>query len=696
MVTIVRSRLLYPIVLCGVLLLVSERSPAQEPELFGTVVPAQLATPSTRSTLATADIDGVRQWDGYVQSLIRDGSLRLNRMDENTVIEGHAHERFTQYFRGVRIYGSGISRELVGGLAVSLSGIVYDNVDVDTSPTLSVDAVVSRVLPALGDDVMDVPELIVLPNPDDTYTLAYLVDVINDSEFTLYRYVLDAHSGDVLRRFDAFRTQDGKSSLGKGTKGDTKKLSVVRRPTWNVDLALDKLRPVDGINTYDMGFDTMRGWDHITRGTPFKDTELAATPSGREWEDAMVVDAHAYLGWTYDYLYERFLRHGLDGRDGRIKAIVNWPHPNMRLNKYLGGYFCNAFYFPPPRNLIFLGSGLTRSFTDGRNLRPCNPLAGAFEIVAHELVHGVTATSSNLIYWMESGALNEAFSDILGVSAEFFHASKGSGLPYAANYQIGDTTWVRPIRDMADPSRHFDFIYSDGSGAINHPDHYGSRWLPTDPKKPADAGWVHRNSSIVNHAFYLAIEGGRNRRSNKTVQGVGASNRADVEYAFYQAFTYHLNPTSTMRAARYWTIQKAPTAAARRALLAAWEAVGVHANQEVRVKFRSVSKRTSASCSLAMQIDITTGAKRFDVSSLRFDLHSVYGDARLREATVSASRFREYFGRSSIPPHTTVRSSLCWTAPSSHVSLELDLTGRLGNGVNGQYYSGRWQSFYNR
>ena len=54
--------------------------------------------------------------------------------------------------------------------------------------------------------------------------------------------------------------------------------------------------------------------------------------------------------------------------------------------------------------MIHIGDGLASE---------CNPFAGAFDVIAHELAHGVTSTSSGLIYRDESGALNEAFSDII-------------------------------------------------------------------------------------------------------------------------------------------------------------------------------------------------------------------------------------------------------------------------------------------
>ena len=44
-----------------------------------------------------------------------------------------------------------------------------------------------------------------------------------------------------------------------------------------------------------------------------------------------------------------------------------------------------------------------------------------------------------------------------------------------------------------------------------------------------DNGGVHINSGIPNQAFYLAIEGGTNRTSGLSVQGVGAANREQIE-----------------------------------------------------------------------------------------------------------------------------------------------------------------------
>ena len=95
-----------------------------------------------------------------------------------------------------------------------------------------------------------------------------------------------------------------------------------------------------------------------------------------------------------------------------------------------------------------------------------------------------------------------------------------------------------------------------------------------------DNGGVHTNSGIPNQAFYLAIEGGTNRTSGMTVQGVGATNRDQIEKVFFRAFTTLLPPNATFATARAATIQASRDlygsgGSVERAITQAWDAVGV-------------------------------------------------------------------------------------------------------------------------
>jgi thermolysin len=197
---------------------------------------------------------------------------------------------------------------------------------------------------------------------------------------------------------------------------------------------------------------------------------------------------------------------------------------------------------------------------DGRSW---NYTSGALDIVAHELTHGVTDYSSRLVYRNESGALNEAFSDVMAVGAEFFFQTPGSG-PRRADYLLGEDV-ITPggLRSLANPA------------SFGDPDHYSKRF-----RGAADNGGVHTNSLIPGHAFYLAIEGGTNRTSGRTVRGVGQENRVEIERSFYRAFVDMLPSNATFRQARSATIAAATDlygsgSPAVRAISQAWSAVGV-------------------------------------------------------------------------------------------------------------------------
>jgi thermolysin len=220
--------------------------------------------------------------------------------------------------------------------------------------------------------------------------------------------------------------------------------------------------------------------------------------------------------------------------------------------------------------MIYFGNGIPSNFffvDSGQNVAQ---LAGALDIAAHELTHAVTSSSSNLIYLNESGALNEAFSDIMGTSVEFFYQTPGTGRGQA-DYLIGEDVFraLRPgsvngIRSMENP------------GMFGDPDHYSRRFTGT-----GDNGGVHINSGIPNHVFYLAIESGTNRTSGLFVTGVGAANREQIEKVFYRAFVFLLPANATFSTARAATIQAArdlyPTnAAVLNAVTQAWTAVGVN------------------------------------------------------------------------------------------------------------------------
>lgn len=536
--------------------------------ILGSQLPASGRGAGWPDTVVALTPDDLRVWDGRIDLMMRSGGLRLRRQEEDPVVPGRRHQRVNQYYRGVRVAGGDVTRQFRGEETVSIFGRLHDGIDIDSTPDLSPDdakTIIERSGNARPGSVR-IPELTILPTDDGRFVLTYAARVVSASGLT--RYFIDAHTGEVVLSYSDLKTQSAVGT-GFGVLGDTKKVST--RSTGGMFVADDLLRPPT-LKTFDMRGDVNLAVDLLDGLYEPTVNDLASSPNNR-WQDGAAVDAHTYQGWTYDYLYKRFGWHGLDNRNARIYGLV---HPVRRADLFsysaeiTGIFFLNAFYCdtcgPDSNGVIVFGEGLPPGviLTNGQTV---DFFSGALDIVAHELTHGVTGYTSNLIYRNESGALNEAFSDVIGAGAEFFFQERGDGL-LKADYLIGEDV-LRPggARSIADPQ-------SSLWGPF--PDHYSRRYLGAE-----DNGGVHSNSTIVTHAFYLAVEGGTNRTSGLPVQGVGAASREQIEKVFFRAFAFMLPSDATFSVARAATVQAARDlygtgSAAERAVTQAWTAVGVN------------------------------------------------------------------------------------------------------------------------
>jgi thermolysin len=512
----------------------------------------------------------LRTWDQFVTVQERSGALRVTQVAQDPSLPSRTVERLQQYYEGVPVWGAEAVRDSDGGVPVSIFANLSGQFTLDTQPSLTRDAAAQALLSraAPGATLVRQPDLFVVRVASGEHRLAYTAVVSGGSE--VLRVFIDANSGAELLRYSAIETQSAVGT-GRGGIGDTKKLAVLQQG--GVFLADDQLRP-PVLTTFDMRGNLTRALDVAFLGTPLFISDVASD-TDNDWTDSPVVDAHAYIGWTYDYYFKRHGRRGLDNRDRPLIALVNPVTPQAAVTLPPESFFSfavNAFWCdtcgPNGVGVMFFGNGIPTTFTlGGQNVLP---LSGSIDIVAHELTHGVTSSSSDLIYQNESGALNEAFSDIMGTGVEFFFQVPGTGIGQA-DYLLGEDSFRSPggagrngTRSLVNPA------------AFGYPDHYSIRYTGSE-----DNGGVHVNSSIVNHAFYLAIEGGRNRVSSLNVTGVGAANREQIEKSFYRAFTLLLPASADFSMARAATIQAArdlygANSVAASAITQAWTAVGVN------------------------------------------------------------------------------------------------------------------------
>ncbi|MHB8095225.1 MAG: M4 family metallopeptidase [Candidatus Aminicenantales bacterium] len=447
------------------------------------------------------------------------------------------HERYDVYHKGLKVWGAQLLRHRRNGQVYLINGDLIEGIDLDVTPTVTADQAAQMARTGLTDPAYKLDpgsDLMIYPEGAQ-FILAYRVTYAKfDSRIITF---IDAKTGRIVFRHDDVNKT---TAIGKGTGilGDTKKMSTESAD--GTFYAIDGMRPAQ-IITADMR--------HSTSGSAYY-----VTDSDNNWtSDGTVVDGHAYLGWTYDYYY---LVHGRKGMDDNNRQLVLVVH--------LGNNYQNAFYNPSTKFMYF-GDGDPNS---------AYPYSTALDIVAHEFTHGVTDATSDLIYVNESGALNEAFSDIMAVSCEFLHQSQGAGY-LKADWLIGEdqTKDFQPMRNLADPASIL--IWSGYN--YRYPDHYTKR-LILPATEDGDWGGVHINCMIASHWFYLLAQGGTNRTSGISVSGIGL---AKAEAIAYRTWAYYLRPSSTFAGARTASLQAAAAlygagSAEAQAVARAWSAVGIN------------------------------------------------------------------------------------------------------------------------
>lgn len=520
--------------------------------------------PNGRTSVAATSRAAVSEWDQKIAALTTRGDLRASTTRQDTMIPGRSHTRFEQLYKGVPVWGGELVRQEDAAGTLTVFGGVYEGIDLDTRNPMSEAAARSALLRGRPEGSALFPDeatLTVLPKAEGGYALTWRARVGTGTDILMT--FIDATSGAVVMEYSDKQTQ---SAVGKatGVLGDAKKISVTG--VSGTFQALDALRPL-AVQTLDMKFVPTRIDAIFSRFPNSIVPSDYAADSDNDWTDGAAVDAQVYSGFTYDYYFKRFGRRGLDNANITIRSFVHMVRREdlVALFPTYPDFYLNAFY--AGSGVMVYGEGLPANFTFGG--QRWNYFSGALDIVGHELSHGVTGFTSRLIYQGESGALNEAFSDIMGTSIEFYFQPPGDG-PLMADYLEGeDIVTAGPanprkgIRSMQNPA-----LFGD-------PDHYSVRFTG-----PQDNGGVHTNSGIANNAYYLAIEGGTHRLGAR-VTGVGAANREQIERVFYRGFTSFLVPSANFAAARVATIQAARelypgNAAVEAAVAQAWTAVGVN------------------------------------------------------------------------------------------------------------------------
>ncbi len=325
----------------------------------------------------------------------------------------------------------------------------------------------------------------------DQYQLVYYLE-ISSLKPTGWDYLyIDANSGQIIHHIDKMQKACTSNSSTESCNGNT---LYYGNQNFNTNYNNELNDPIYELIQCDKGISTFilpDGQESYSMGVIGEDDNcnfLNFTTSAQQ----AALAAH----WGTELVYDFFASLGYDSYDdngAEILSYVNYGDDfNSRNNAFWNG------------SVLTYGAGPISSDTES------SVFIGqviSTDIIAHEYGHALTngLSAYSILYQGESGAIHESYSDIIAAVFEYYLIND---LGYSGDITIDE--WImgeacaemggnEGIRSFSDPNIFF------------QPDSYeGTYWMDPNPpyNQTNDYGGVHINSGVMNHWFYLLVNGG--------------------------------------------------------------------------------------------------------------------------------------------------------------------------------------------
>jgi Zn-dependent metalloprotease len=328
----------------------------------------------------------------------------------------------------------------------ALAGHYYPNIDMEITPVLTMEE--AKAIGLSCDEQTDIVSdglYIYVDDETGDTTLCWKIRTIFKS------YFLDAQTGELVA--DVAEIRDAET-VGVGISLLNEAIMFPVSEENGTYILKDELR---NIYVYDAGH------SYYEKSSPI------TSSSNTDWNNyPEAITAYTNVIRIFDYYAAVLGRNGANNARERINLYTNYRYDKPG---YLdaNGQYDNAFYTTSSKGQVLFAIG------DGNNI------SRALDVLAHEYTHAVDANEWGAIYKGESGALDEAYADILGELIETGSLS-----------EMGEDMTRGSVRNFVDPSNPGD------KTQIRQPSNYANRYVGS-----GDYGGVHVNSGIVNHAAYL-------------------------------------------------------------------------------------------------------------------------------------------------------------------------------------------------
>ena len=378
---------------------------------------------------------------------------------------GQTHARFQQTYKGLKVWGGEViahmdsegthlplTHDLKRGINLGIVPSMHSSealatATTDLSPKGSftseptVELVVfpvesHRVVRGRISREMDELNAVDMEREIKGFRLAYHVhtELENGADETRHTdYIIDAHSGAVLKKWDTLHTADAIGTANTQFSGAVSIHTNLNGASYELK---DVFRSMN-ISTYDLAHGTGSG-----TGTLYTDADNiwgnglnytgSTTSTTSATGQTAAVDAHYGIEITFDF-YKNLL--GRNGIDGAGRATYSRVHYSTSYD--------NAFWSD---------TCFCMTYGDGSSFKSLE----SPDVAGHEMSHGVCASTANLTYSGESGGLNESNSDIFGNMVELYAKNAFAMPATVANtdgaWLVGEQLSTTPLRYMYKPS----------------------------------------------------------------------------------------------------------------------------------------------------------------------------------------------------------------------------------------------------
>ncbi len=428
---------------------------------------------------------------------------------------GITHLKAVQRYKGIDIYGSESTFHL-SALKERFTGLIHNiGEGIKTMPVVGSGSAVEKVkhdlmLRTVVKELSSSEKkllhyespgtrLVIFEKEGAAYTLAWEI-TCRPNVVEVWKYFIDAETGSIIHSFNATCSDGPETATAPDLNNISRTINTyLENGTWYL---LNVAEPMFNPTTGEGMIITL---DANNTSTSDLDYRYVVSPDNN-WNSKAAVSAHYNATRAYEYFLQTHGHNSVNGKGGDIISFINVAEDD-------GSSMENAFW---NGQAAFYGNG-------GANFRP---LAGALDVAAHELGHGVVSNTANLEYYGQPGAINETYADIFGSMVDRDDWYIGEDITRTSFSPSG------ALRNMADPhnmGREGDHFWQ--------PKHVSEMYLGTD-----DNGGVHINNGIGIHAYYLCAT---------------AVTKEKAERIFFHALKYYLTKTSRFIDFRIAVIQSA-------------------------------------------------------------------------------------------------------------------------------------------